>query len=68
MGGVSDICEIKNKILIIAIDDHNTLAVVRNLGRHNCDISVLIHGECRSIHDVKISKSRYAKKQNRLCE
>lgn len=54
-------CKIKNKILIIGIDDHNTLAVVRDLGRHNCDISVLIHGEFRSIHDVKISKSRYAK-------
>lgn len=54
-------CEIKNKILVIGTDDHNTLAVVRDLGRHGCDISVLIHGEFHSIHDVKISKSRYGK-------
>lgn len=54
-------CEIKNKILIIGTDDHNTLAVVRDLGKHDCNISVLIHGDFTSIHDVKISKSRYGK-------
>lgn len=54
-------CEIRNKILIIGTDDHNTLAVVRDLGKHDCNISVLIHGDFTSIHDVKISKSRYGK-------
>lgn len=47
--------------MIIGTDDHNTLAVVRDLGKHDCNISVLIHGDFTSIHDVKISKSRYGK-------
>lgn len=54
--------EIDNRIIIIGGDHHNTLAVVRDLGSHNCDISVLLHGDFDASGKPKISYSRYAKK------
>lgn len=38
-----DKSEIDNPIIIIGGDHHNTLAVIRDLGRHKCDIFVLVH-------------------------
>lgn len=55
-----------NKIIISGIDDSNTLAVVRNLGKHNLNLIVLIHGDYKSIDDVTISKSKYAKGRTHL--
>lgn len=52
---------IPNDILIIGGDHHNTLAVVRCLGRVGCNIKVLVHGNYEAISDVCLSKSKYAK-------
>jgi predicted ATP-grasp superfamily ATP-dependent carboligase len=65
--------KIENKIIIVGGDHHNTLAVIRDLGRHKCDITVLVHGEFKSEKKIMVSHSKYAKKRtywvhNNECE
>ena len=52
---------ISNKIIIIGGDHHNTLAVIRDLGKHKCNISVLVHGKFESKKLIRVSHSKYAK-------
>lgn len=54
---------LENRIVIIGGDHHNTLAVIRDLGAHNCDISILIHGKFSSVKDIRVAYSRYARKR-----
>lgn len=50
-----------DKVLVVGGDHHNTLAVIRSLGRARIDFKVLIHGNYSSISDIHISASRYVK-------
>lgn len=51
--------QLKNKIIIIGADHHNTLAVIRCFGMQHCDYEILILTE----HDnlVGVSHSKYAR-------
>lgn len=53
--------KIPNTILVIGGDHVNTLAVVRDLGRHKCKMEILVHGEFSSLKEVNLAKSRFAK-------
>ena len=52
---------IDNKIVIIGGDHHNTLAVVRDLGKHKCDIIIVLHVGKISLKNTKVAYSKYAK-------
>lgn len=55
-----DVKIIPNKIIIIGGDHHNTLAVIRDLGKYKCNISVLVHGKFESKKMIRVSHSKYA--------
>lgn len=52
---------LQNNVLIIGADHHNTLAVIRCLGRQKCNISVIVHGGFSGADAVRLSRSKYAK-------
>ena len=49
-------------IIVIGADHHNTLAVVRCLGRMKCKQHLLVHSSKTNFSDIHIAKSRYVKK------
>ncbi|WP_028255702.1 hypothetical protein [Veillonella magna] len=52
---------VEYKVLVIGGDHHNTLAVIRYLGRGNIPFKVLVHGDYSSIGDIHIAASKYIK-------
>lgn len=52
---------VENRVLVIGGDHHNTLAVIRSLGKENIPFKVLVHGDYSSIHDIHIAASKYIK-------
>lgn len=54
--------KLSNSVIIIGADHHNTLAVLRCLGKNKADITLLIHSSQISTSKPYIIKSRYAKK------
>ena len=59
---------IENPILIIGGDHHNTLAVIRDLGKNKCNISVLVHGKYENVKMVRVAHSKYAKNVTYIIE
>ena len=55
-----------HRIIIIGADHHNTLAVIRCLGRKKCNISILVHSSLQKLNDIKISHSKYAKGKTQI--
>lgn len=54
-------CKLTSRVLIIGGDHHNTLAVVRCLGRRKVDILVVVHTQQRELKKIDLSCSRYTK-------
>lgn len=52
---------VENRVLVIGGDHHNTLAVIRSLGKENIPFKVLVHGDYSSISDIHIAASKYIK-------
>ena len=50
-----------NKVLVIGVDHHNTLAAIRCFGRKNVEMEILVHENIEQLKKVKISHSKYAK-------
>ena len=50
---------VENRVLVIGGDHHNTLAVIRSLGKENIPFKVLVHGDYSSINDIHIAASKY---------
>ena len=49
-----------NTVIVIGADHHNTLAVIRCLGRKQCNQKVLIHSQKSATEKISLSQSRYA--------
>ncbi len=49
-----------NRVIVFGADHHNTLAVIRCLGKHKCDLQLLLHTD-DPVQKPCISRSRYAK-------
>lgn len=60
--------EFENRVVIIGGDHHNTLAVIRCLGRMNIDICILVHSDKKSINQLHLASSKYAKSKIRIVE
>ncbi len=56
-----------NRVIVFGADHHNTLAVIRCLGKHNCRIHTIIHTNDPS-QKQRISYSKFAENLNVLKE
>lgn len=54
---------LKNKIIIIGTDHHNTLAAIRAFGEKHCEIVIVIHGSNLNPKKIQVLSSRYAKRK-----
>ena len=50
---------LNTKVIVVGGDHHNTLAVIRCLGRTGCEQEALIHTTFKNVEELKISKSKY---------
>lgn len=51
----------KNEVIIIGGNHHNTLSVMRCFGKKNINYKVLIHGNNKNSHNMMINYSKYSK-------
>lgn len=52
--------QLDNEVIVIGADHHNTLAVIRCLGKLKCRQKILIHTDRQDTDNVHVAKSRYA--------